>query len=79
MSSNEQEPVIIVNGVVLTEAQAMIVRIAVTEFHCDVNDPEEAHMLGPIADGYRRASDRDHGAAVSRLWWVGTTSRRDSR
>jgi hypothetical protein len=47
------EPYIQIGDHVLTEAQAMAVRCAVTEFHTQVCDPEYARELGPIADGYK--------------------------
>lgn len=42
-----------VNGTLLSEGQAMAVRVAVTMFHMEVSDPEKAADLGPIASAYR--------------------------
>lgn len=48
------EPIIQINGHVLTDAQAMAVRVAVTIFHMEVSeDAESREGLGPIADLYR--------------------------
>lgn len=44
------EPKIVINGLWLTEGQAMAVRVAVTHFHSYVNTSRDA--LGPISDGY---------------------------
>ncbi len=39
---------------VLTSAQAMAVRVAITNFHMEVSEDDEIRAgLGPIADGYR--------------------------
>ena len=51
------EPQIQIGGYVLTEAQAMAVRVAITDFHAQICDDEEFIALGPIADTYR---DRLH-------------------
>lgn len=46
------EPYIQIGNYVLTEAQAMAVRVAVTNFHSETADPEFKAELGPIADAY---------------------------
>lgn len=46
------EPTIIVNGRVLTDAQAMAVRVAVSNFHMETADPEFRAELGPISGAY---------------------------
>jgi hypothetical protein len=48
-----REPPIQINGRPLTEAQAMAVRVAVTNFYMETFDPEIRDSLGPIAFGYR--------------------------
>ena len=47
------EPCIQINGRTLTNAQAMAVRVAVTNFHMEVASEEGKRDLGPIADAYR--------------------------
>jgi hypothetical protein len=48
------EPHIQIGTHVLTNAQAMAVRVAITNFHMEVSEDDEARAeLGPIADGYR--------------------------
>lgn len=50
----QREPYIQIGDHVLTEGQAMAVRVAVTSFHMEVSQDEEFRDgLGPIADGYR--------------------------
>lgn len=46
------EPTITINGVRLTEGQAMTVRVAVMNMQMTVSDPDKAAELGPIAQGY---------------------------
>lgn len=46
------EPKIQIGGHVLTEAQAMAVRVAVTTFHIETGTEENRADLGPIADAY---------------------------
>lgn len=48
----EQEPEIVINGVKLDFAQAMSVRVAVTQFRYDLAEPEHRKALGPIGDSY---------------------------
>lgn len=48
-----REPVITINGVTLTEGQAMTVRVMLTSAASELEDPEMRADLGPIADGYR--------------------------
>ncbi len=48
------EPYIQIGDHVLTHAQAMAVRVAITNFHMEVSEDDEIRAgLGPIADGYR--------------------------
>jgi len=47
-----REPEIVVNGVRLTEAQALAVRVAVTSFRMGLTDPEHMAALGPIGPLY---------------------------
>lgn len=51
------EPCIQVNGRVLSDAQAMAVRVAVTNFHTETAEPETKADLGPIADAYHARLD----------------------
>ena len=46
------EPKIQIGDHVLTEAQAMAVRVAVTSFHAETLAEECRQALGPIADAY---------------------------
>lgn len=46
------EPYIQIGDHVLTEAQAMAVRVAVTNFHMETADQERAAEIGPIAGAY---------------------------
>lgn len=46
------EAAITINGIPLTSAQSMAVRVAVTQFHLECSDPEIREGLGPIADAY---------------------------
>jgi hypothetical protein len=48
------EPTIIVNGRVLTSAEAMAVRVAVSSLRMELSDPGIRRTLGPIADDYDR-------------------------
>lgn len=50
----ESEPYIQIGDHVLTETQAMAVRVAVSSFHMEVCDDQAIRDgLGPIADDYR--------------------------
>jgi hypothetical protein len=51
--SGNIEASITVNGVALTFAESMTMRVALGSFLMYVSDPETAGKLGPIADGYR--------------------------
>jgi hypothetical protein len=51
-SSKHIEPEIQINGITLTYAQAMSVRVAVTSFRWDLSDPEHRKSLGRIGDLY---------------------------
>lgn len=52
--AGQPEPSIQINGRMLTDAQAMSVRVATTSFHMEVSDDAEIRNgLGLIADGYR--------------------------
>lgn len=51
-AADEGEPFIRINGRELTAAQSMAVRVAVSDFHTQMRDPEFAEELGPIAQGY---------------------------
>ena len=58
------EPYVQIGDHVLTEAQAMAVRVAVTDFHMMVSgDDETREGLGPIADAYR-----DRLGEVLKIW-----------
>lgn len=46
------EPRITINGVALTDGQAMTVRVALSSFLMDLQDPEEMEALGPIGPAY---------------------------
>lgn len=46
------EPRIHIGDRVLTNAQAMAVRVAVSTFHIEVVSEESRDALGPIADAY---------------------------
>lgn len=46
------EPFIQIGDHVLTEAQAMAVRVAVTSFYAETGEEETRANLGPIADAY---------------------------
>ena len=46
------EPHIQINGRTLTEAQAMAVRIAITEYRTELTEPSAKSALGQIADAY---------------------------
>ena len=46
------EPRITINGTALSAAQAMAVRVAVTNFHAEMSNPDFAAQVGPIAEGY---------------------------
>lgn len=46
------EPHIQIGDHVLTEAQAMAVRVAVTNFHMETGDRDSAREIGPIAAAY---------------------------
>jgi hypothetical protein len=47
------EPVITINGKLLTKAQSMALRSAATSFHIECGEPRKRKRLGKIADGYR--------------------------
>lgn len=48
------EPVIIINGRVLSVGEAMAVRVAVCSFRVELEDPEEREALGEeLAAAYR--------------------------
>lgn len=59
-----REPQISINGHVLTDAQAMAVRVAVSDFFMRGCDEEYAIELGPIAEGYK-------GRLVEILQYIG--------
>ena len=46
------EPKVQIGDYVLSEAQAMAVRVAVTTFHIETGTEESREGLGPIADAY---------------------------
>ena len=46
------EPYIQIGDQVLTEAQAIAVRVAITNFHAETADEDLREQLGPIADAY---------------------------
>ena len=48
-----KEAHVVVDSIVLTQAQTTSVRVAVSSFLMQLNDPEQCRLLGPIADGYR--------------------------
>lgn len=47
------EPFIQIGSHVLSDGQAMAVRVAISNFHMEVSDPEFAADLGPISAAYR--------------------------
>lgn len=47
-----KEARIVINGFLLTEAQASVVRIAVSDFRMSLQDPEQRAAFGAIAEGY---------------------------
>lgn len=51
------EPSITINGHTLSDAQAMSVRVAVTSFRADLDQPSAADALGPIAAAYAARLD----------------------
>lgn len=62
-----QEPSIVINGVLLTIAQAMTVRVAIGNFLIELSDPEFKRDLGVIGDLYSaRLSE------ISRIMHEGT-------
>lgn len=46
------EATITVNGVELSFAESLAVRVAVTSFRMQVNDTETKELLGPVSQGY---------------------------
>lgn len=57
------EPKIQIDDFVLSEAQAMALRVAATAFHAEMCEPEAQTDLGPIALAYR---DRLH--EILKVW-----------
>lgn len=51
--TTENEPAITINGVELTTAQAMTVRVAITAMQMELHDPEYMRQLGPIGALYQ--------------------------
>lgn len=49
----QPEPRITINGVELTDAQAMTVRVAIGNFRIELNDPDFARALGTVGDVYK--------------------------
>jgi len=47
------EAEVTINGVTLTFAESMTLRVAVTSFLMQVSNPETAALLGPVSVGYR--------------------------
>jgi len=47
------EPYIQIGDHVLTSAQAMAVRVAISDLYMQVSDEDYAKELGPIAEAYR--------------------------
>lgn len=47
-----REPTIFVNSVLLTNAQAIAMRVAVTGMRIDLSDPERMAALGEIGPAY---------------------------
>lgn len=62
------EPKITINGVELSEGQAMFVRVAISVMLLDLQVPAYRAELGPIADGYLR-----RGNEVIRIAMKGTS------
>jgi hypothetical protein len=50
---DHREADIIINGVRLTNAQSITVRVAVTDFQEQLADEEHFRLLGPIGPAYR--------------------------
>ncbi len=51
--SEPREADITISGVVLSEAQSMTVRVAVSSMQMQLGDPEFSAALGKVADAYR--------------------------
>lgn len=47
------EAEVIINGVQLTFAESLTLRVAVTSFLMQVSTPETTALLGPVSAGYR--------------------------
>lgn len=47
------ETIVIIKGILLTEAQSMALRVAVQNFLMDLNDPEHMAALGDVGPLYR--------------------------
>lgn len=58
----QPEPRITINGHELTEAQAMTLRVALSTFRLQLNDPDYLHDLGTIGLSYRQ-----HAQFVERM------------
>jgi len=52
-----REAEIVINGVRLTDAQSMTLRVAVTNFAMELAEPEYLEALGPIGPLYRERLD----------------------
>jgi len=53
MSVGPREANIEIGDYVLSEGQSMAVRVAITNFLTQLDDPEYSKALGPVANGYR--------------------------
>jgi len=61
------EPDITINGVALTEAQALTVRVALSSFLLQLGDLEWSRQLGRVADGYRARAREVEALMLSTL------------
>lgn len=55
-----KEPSIVINGVQLTPAEAMTVRVAVGTFAITLNEGTSTELNSTIREGYQRCIDRVH-------------------
>lgn len=51
--TDNPEPIITINGVTLTEGEAMTVRVMLTNAASELENPSADDALGPIANAYR--------------------------
>lgn len=61
------EPKIVVNGHELNEAQAMAVRVALTDFHANMLNPAMTKELGPIGHAYAARAEEVLGWMLNKM------------